>query len=46
MLFELDRVSLERAGKPVLRELDARLPLGATCLAGRRAPASRPCCAC
>jgi putative ABC transport system ATP-binding protein len=34
MLFELDRVSLGRAGKPVLRELSARLPLGATCLAG------------
>ncbi len=34
MLFELDRVSLSRAGKPVLRELSARLPLGATCLAG------------
>jgi len=30
MLFELDRVSLSRAGKPVLRELSARLPLGAT----------------
>jgi putative ABC transport system ATP-binding protein len=34
MLFELDRVSLARAGKPVLRDLSARLPLGATCLAG------------
>ena len=34
MLFELDRVSLSRAGKPVLRDLSARLPLGATCLAG------------
>jgi putative ABC transport system ATP-binding protein len=34
MLFELDRVSLARAGKPVLRELSARLPMGATCLAG------------
>jgi putative ABC transport system ATP-binding protein len=34
MVFELDRVSLARAGKPVLRELSARLPLGATCLAG------------
>lgn len=34
MLFELDRVSLSRAGKPVLRELSTRLPLGATCLAG------------
>lgn len=34
MLFELDRVSLSRAGKPVLRELSATIPEGATCLAG------------
>jgi putative ABC transport system ATP-binding protein len=34
MLFELERVSLARAGETVLRDLDARLPLGATCLAG------------
>jgi putative ABC transport system ATP-binding protein len=34
VLFELDRVSLARAGKPVLRELTARIPTGATCLAG------------
>jgi putative ABC transport system ATP-binding protein len=33
-LFELDEVSLERAGKPVLRDLRARLPEGATCVAG------------
>jgi len=32
--FELDRVSLSRAGKPVLRELSARIPGGATCIAG------------
>ncbi|MDQ3758521.1 MAG: phosphate ABC transporter ATP-binding protein [Actinomycetota bacterium] len=32
--FELDRVSLSRAGKPVLRELTARVPEGATCVAG------------
>lgn len=34
MLFELDRVTLSRAGKPVLRELSATIPEGATCLAG------------
>ncbi len=34
MLFELDRVTLTRAGKPVLRGLSARLPEGASCLAG------------
>jgi putative ABC transport system ATP-binding protein len=34
MLFELERVSLARAGSPVLRELSARIPAGATCLAG------------
>ncbi len=32
--FELERVSLSRAGKPVLRELSARIPPGATCIAG------------
>ncbi len=32
--FELRRVSLARAGKPVLRELSARLPDGASCIAG------------
>jgi putative ABC transport system ATP-binding protein len=34
MLFELEGVSLVRAGKPVLRELSARLPEGASCVAG------------
>ncbi len=34
MLFELDGVGLTRAGKPVLRELTATIPAGATCLAG------------
>ncbi len=32
--FELERVSLSRGGKPVLRELSARIPAGATCVAG------------
>jgi ABC-type multidrug transport system fused ATPase/permease subunit len=32
--FELDRVSLSRGGKPVLRELSAAIPAGATCVAG------------
>ena len=32
--FELERVSLARAGKRVLDELSARIPAGATCLAG------------
>ncbi len=32
--FELERVSLSRGGKQVLRELSARIPAGATCLAG------------
>jgi ABC-type multidrug transport system fused ATPase/permease subunit len=32
--FELDRVSLSRGGKQVLHELSARIPVGATCLAG------------
>ena len=34
MLFELDRVSLERGGVTVLRDLSARIPAGATCVAG------------
>jgi putative ABC transport system ATP-binding protein len=34
MLFELEAVSLARAGKPVLRELSGRLPRGASCVAG------------
>ncbi|MFL5870406.1 MAG: ATP-binding cassette domain-containing protein [Solirubrobacterales bacterium] len=34
MLFELDRVILSRAGKQVLHGLHARIPPGATCLAG------------
>jgi putative ABC transport system ATP-binding protein len=34
MLFELESVSLKRAGKPVLRDLDATIRDGATCLAG------------
>jgi putative ABC transport system ATP-binding protein len=34
VLFELDRVTLNRAGRPVLRDLTARLPKGASCLAG------------
>jgi putative ABC transport system ATP-binding protein len=34
MLFELEAVSLERAGQPVLRELSAEIPAGATCVAG------------
>jgi putative ABC transport system ATP-binding protein len=34
MLFELERVTLTRAGTPVLRGLSARIPPGATCLAG------------
>jgi putative ABC transport system ATP-binding protein len=34
MLFELESVELERAGKPVLRGVDARLPEGASCIAG------------
>jgi putative ABC transport system ATP-binding protein len=34
MLFELESVELERAGKPVLRGVDARLPEGASCVAG------------
>ncbi len=34
MLFELENVSLARAGNPVLREFTATIPEGATCLAG------------
>jgi putative ABC transport system ATP-binding protein len=34
MLFELEGVSLNRDGKPVLRSLAARIPGGATCIAG------------
>jgi putative ABC transport system ATP-binding protein len=34
MLFELDGVSLTRAGKEVLLDLTARLPEGASCVAG------------
>jgi putative ABC transport system ATP-binding protein len=34
VLFELERVNLSRAGKPVLRELSARIPAGASCIAG------------
>jgi putative ABC transport system ATP-binding protein len=33
-LFELEHVELARADKPVLRGLDARLPEGASCVAG------------
>ena len=32
--FELDGVSLSRAGEQVLRDLSARIPAGATCVAG------------
>jgi putative ABC transport system ATP-binding protein len=32
--FQLERVSLSRAGKVVLRDIDARIPPGATCIAG------------
>jgi putative ABC transport system ATP-binding protein len=32
--FELERVTLSRGGKQVLRELSASIPAGATCLAG------------
>jgi putative ABC transport system ATP-binding protein len=34
MLFELDRVSLLRDGKPVLRDLDVSIPRGLACIAG------------
>src|SRR5437773_2571484 len=33
-LFELDRVTLSRGGRTVLRDISIRLPNGATCLAG------------
>jgi putative ABC transport system ATP-binding protein len=34
VLFELDRVTLSRGGKRVLDDLSARIPSGASCLAG------------
>ena len=34
MLFELDQVELARGGRPVLAGLSARIPEGASCLAG------------
>ena len=34
MLFELDGVQLSRVGSPVLRDLSASIPPGATCVAG------------
>jgi ABC-type multidrug transport system ATPase subunit len=34
VLFELEQVTMERDGKPVLREVTASLPRGATCVAG------------
>ena len=34
MLFELEHVDLSRAGKPVIRDLSARIPAGASCIAG------------
>ena len=34
MLFDLDRVTMERDGKVVLRDLSASLPKGASCVAG------------
>ena len=34
MLFELDRVTMERGGKVVLQEVSASLPRGASCIAG------------
>jgi putative ABC transport system ATP-binding protein len=34
VLFELERVSYSRAGKLVLRDLDARLPVGASSIVG------------
>ncbi|MGH2950590.1 MAG: ABC transporter ATP-binding protein, partial [Solirubrobacterales bacterium] len=34
MLFELEQVSYSRGGEPVLRGLDARLPAGASAVAG------------
>src|SRR5215213_1813678 len=34
MLFELDRVTMERDGKVVLQDVTASLPKGASCVAG------------
>jgi putative ABC transport system ATP-binding protein len=34
MLFELEQVELARGGKPVLRGLQAALPVGSSCVAG------------
>jgi putative ABC transport system ATP-binding protein len=34
VLFELDRVTLERGGKTVLQDVSASLPKGASCIAG------------
>src|SRR5204862_3262722 len=34
VLFELHGVTMERAGKTVLRDVTARLPKGASCVAG------------
>src|SRR4051812_33903968 len=34
VLFELDRVTLSRGGRTVLRDVAARLPKGASCVAG------------
>lgn len=34
MLFELEAVTYSRHGEVVLRDLDARLPVGASCIAG------------
>lgn len=34
MLFELDQIDLSRGGEPVLRGLSARIPEGASCIAG------------
>jgi putative ABC transport system ATP-binding protein len=34
MLFELERVTMERGGRPVLQDVTASLPEGASCVAG------------
>jgi ABC-type proline/glycine betaine transport system ATPase subunit len=34
VLFDLDQVTYSRAGKVVLRDVDVRLPVGASCIAG------------
>jgi ABC-type proline/glycine betaine transport system ATPase subunit len=34
MLFELEEVTYSRAGKVVLRDVSARIPVGSTCIAG------------